>query len=386
MSMLEASVRANFGDFTCGTHRALIYALGGQVVIGELTPLLAVQWNRIRDDISQASVFVASSKCCELLGNLRCISMELHILRDDAEVWCGPITRLEYDWDICRVYAEDMLWVAKRRVLEVGYNQSYPNIGNVIDRMDWLLRTQCYGAYGDNWRMTAATTNHLHPLHHSGKEPGTTRVVNPYQVTIWEDFDKYAEDMGADYTVLGRDIYYWDNQLAWATLPPLTEEFISQFPRIVEYGNQLYNRAFVTNGRGYAGRADNPDPAMITSFGGPVDDLITNAEEGDDAKDPPAPEELKSWSETAAHIIDGMAPAPVAVVIPANTTLMPGAPWNIDSMLPGAWFQAEITQNLCRVVTEWQRINEVVVTESAPQGEVVQFTAASAPVHRVEPG
>src|SRR4051794_18965597 len=126
-------------QFTCGTHRALVYERGGINFIGELTPLTAVRWRRGRDDVSTAEVVVPTYECCDLLGDLRAVVMELHILREDVPVWQGPITRIEYEWDTVRVFAEDMLWVAKRRVLEVGYNQSYPNIGDVIERMYLLL-------------------------------------------------------------------------------------------------------------------------------------------------------------------------------------------------------------------------------------------------------
>jgi len=368
--------------FTCGTHRVFVWDRGHNTMLGELTPLLAVRWNRIRDDISHAEIVVATHECCELLGDLETVFMEIEITRLDVPVWNGVITRLEYEYSDVRLFAEDILWVAKRRVLEVGYNNSWPNIQQVLDMMHILLAQQCYGAWGDLWNMLG----NLHPIRNPAgfPEPRTTRVVNKFQVTIWEDFDKYAEDMGADYTVIGRDIFYWDNHLAWAVLPELDENHISQFPRIVEYGNSFATRAFVTNGRGWAGHAGNPDLTWADYGGGPVDFLITNAEEGEDANDPPTPEELESWQESAVHAIAASAPPPVSVVIPANTTLMPGAPWNVVDLIPGAWFPITVNR-LCRTVSEWQRLNEVLVTESAPNGETVQFSAISAPKTRIDP-
>jgi len=361
--------------FTCGTHRALVYARGGVDFLGELTPLTAVRWQRIRDEVSTAEVIVPTHECCELLGDLRTIAMELHILRNDVPVWQGPIVRLEYEWDTVRVFAEDILWVAKRTVLTVGYNQSYPNIGNAVMRMDWLLREQCFSLNGDPWN----TVPHLHPIDHPGG-PKTSRIINAFQMYVWEDFDKYGEDMGCDYCVVNRDVYYFDIHLAWANLPELDEQYMSQFPRIVEYGYQCYTRGFVTNGKGFAGMAQQPDWFQMYGW---IDLLISNTTEGTSPSQP-STGDLEQWGETAAANIVDSVPAPVQVVIPANTTLLPGAPWTVDELIPGSWFPITVTR-LCRQVTEWQRIHEVVVNESAPNGETVSFSAISAPSVRVEP-
>jgi hypothetical protein len=359
--------------FVCGTHRAFIYERGGIVPVGELTPLSAVRWQRIRDDVSAAEVTVPTTECCDLLGDLRTVLHELHIERNGVPVWEGPITRLEYQHDVVQVFAHDILWPTTRCVIAEGYDQSYPNIGNVIDRMEWLL-LHCYSRDGDPWNMIAT---HLHPVHHAdpADDPRTSRIVNAWQMYVWEDLDKYGEDYGADYTVVNRDIYWSDISLAWNVIPDLDESHLSQFPRIVEYGNQLATRGVVTNGHGYAG-VSPVDPVDGATYG-TIDLLTTNESDGDPSH-VPRPEELAQWTDTATRSINGRAPAPVAIVIPANTTLLPGAPWDIDDLFPGSWFIVTSTR-LCRTVSEYQRLNEVVVTESAPQGEQVQFTAVSAP-------
>lgn len=276
-----------------------------------------------------------------------------------------------------RVFAEDVLFVAKRTVLEMGYDQSYPNIGNGIDRMDWLMREQCFAKYGDPWRVV----EHLHPLHHAD-DPRSARVAFAFSMYVWEDFDKYAEDYGTDYTVIGRDIYYFDNHLAWAIIPPLDENYLSQMPRIVEYGYQLATRCTVTNGKGFAGSAVAPAPYTDVDQYGIVDLLISNVSENAADEAPPTAGDLEQWAATAAQNLEDRYPTPVSIVVPANTTLLPGAPWDLDIMIPGAWFIADVTRT-CRTVTEWQRLHEVVVTEAAPMGEMVQFTAVSAPSHMV---
>lgn len=360
--------------FSCGSHQAFVYAKGGYDVVGELTPLSSVRWERVRDDISTAQVSVPTTECCELLGEVRCILHELHIYRNGEPVWEGPITRIEYEHDQVQLFAEDVLWQAKRTVLDQGYDQTYPNITSVLTRMDWLLRDKCYALHGDPWNVVS----HLHPITHPG-DPRTSRVVNAYQFYVWEDFDKYAEDSGSDYTVVNRDVYYFDGHLAWSIIPPLDPSFLSQFPRIVEYGNELATQGFVTNGQGQAGSATN---AGVGEYGF-VDFLVSNVQEGTVA--PAAtPEEVANWAVTAAHNIDDRYPTPVAVIVPENTSLMPDSPWTMDMLVPGSWFEVAL-DHLCRSVTAWTRLQHVIVTEEAPNGETVQISCVTAPSHMVIP-
>src|SRR4029077_9554535 len=62
------------GALGCGTHRVFVYDRGGQVLRGEITPLVDVQWGRKRDDIGNALVTTNgfSRDCCDMLGDLCC--------------------------------------------------------------------------------------------------------------------------------------------------------------------------------------------------------------------------------------------------------------------------------------------------------------------------
>lgn len=377
--------------FTCANHQAMVYRRGGVTPFAELTPLTSVRWQRIRDDVSSAEVVVPTNQCCEIVSELRTVQFELHIYRGGVVVWQGPIVRLEYEWDVVRIFAEDVLWTTKRCVLTEGYNQAFPNIGKVIDRMEWLLH-HCYSRDGDPWNMISG--HHIHPIRGSD-DPNTSRQVNAYQLYVWDDLDKYAEDYGADYTVINRDVYFYDTQLKWKTLPDLSDAFLSQFPRIVEYGNQAATRGYVTNGQGYAGIA-TADDDILDAYGH-IDWLITNQNDGEEEPEPPDPDtppppapappsaaEIARWADTAKRNITERWPPPVGVVIPANTTLLPGAPWEVEDLIPGAWFRIDVTR-MCREVVELQRLHEVVVTEEAPEGEQVNFTAVTAPSSVVEP-
>ena len=170
----------------------------------------------------------------------------------------------------------------------------------------------------------------------------------------------------------------------------------------------MATRSIVTNSRGYAGISDL-QPGTYGEYG-IIDDLVTNGIDGsaqgerpkeaqeppegatepdlDDAQfaeaRPPTPEELAQWKETAIRNANSTAPPQEAVVIPANTTLLPGAPWSIEDLVPGAYFKVHTTR-LCRTVDEWQRLQEIIVEETPEAGVAVKFTAVSAPRNVVSP-
>lgn len=336
-------------QFTCGTHTAEVWVRGGQTFVGDLTPLTYCRWERVRDDISTAQVNLPPTECCELLGDLRSVYHELHVFRDGEPVWEGPITRIEYEHDEVRVYAEDILFVAKRKVLAVGYDNSYPNIGYVMNRIDWLLRDQCYALDGDPWKAVP----HLHLLSPFNTGPRTSRAVAAYEMYVWQDFDKYAEDHGSDYTVVNRDIYYWDHGLNFKPLPDLDEAHLSQFPRLVEYGNELYTRGFVSNAKGYAGVAVAPSPWPETYTY--IDSLTTNLDEDGDLSD-----KLREAQDAVAAAEKKLADAQaqLALYVAGEATIAANATYLraiADLTQAQVDLSAANVDNLQWLASEWQR-------------------------------
>lgn len=363
-------------SFRCGRHRAFVYERGGVNLIAELTPLTYVNWRRTRDDVSSSQATIGTGECCSTLGLLETCSMELHVTRDDEKVWEGPIVRLEYQQEHVDVFASDILWVASRTALDEGYSHAYPNIGMALERMDWLMRQKTFAKYGDPWKVLP----HLHKIL-GPDDPKTAKSVQPWSMTTWEDFDNYAEDGGTDYTVVNRDIYYFDLQLAWATLSPLDQSMISEFPRVVEYGNEFASRYFQTNTQGYAGMAEAPG-AIIDHYG--YLDALSSSWTNATTEGAPTAEELAQMAQTARKELQSHYPPPVSVAIPSGSTLMPNCPWNIADMVPGAWFDITV-EGLCREVSSTHRLHEVNVTESAPAGETFTITTIDAPAVRIEP-
>jgi hypothetical protein len=368
------------GEVGCGIHTAMAVARTpiGFKNLGELLPLMLVRWHRIRDNISSAEIIVSTDQCCDLLGDLRSILHEVHIYRNGEPVWEGPITRIEYEQESVHIFADDVLWASTRAVIEKGYDYLYPKVGYVLDTMDSLM-LDCYARGGDPWHMLPT---HLHPLR-TANEPKHHQVVNDWQMYTWEAFDKFAEDNGTDYTVVNRDVYYWDLNVAWKVLPPLDERWISELPRLVEYGNSLATRGIVTNGRGFAGVDDAGMPTTGPKGYGLIDDLTVNSQETD-TQETPSNEELLGWQETALKNIGDRWPTPLGIVVPDNTMLLPSSPWKIRDLIPGAWFEVSVTR-LCRQATGWERLQELTVEELPERGETIKFTSITAPKTMIVP-
>jgi hypothetical protein len=359
----------------CGHHRAFIVKRGGVDVIGEVTPLLQTRWERRRDDISQASVIIgADGDCCEWLGEVRTVKHELHLYRDEVKVWEGVITRLEYRSDVVEVYAQDILWVAKNTALEEGYSNAFPNVGTCGHRMGWLLNEQTYAKYGDPWNMT----NRLHRIVGS-EEPKTSKVVRAFTGTTFDDFDKFAEDSGMDYTVIGRDVYWWETHLKVWTLPPLLPEYLEAEPAIVEYGNEFATRVFVTNGNGATSMAQHP-PEVLAEWG--YVDTVNSTWNEADGNETPTDEELAAWYEQAKAYLGQTPEPPAQVRVTQNTGLSQDAPYDINDLRPGSWLIASVT-SLCRQLESWHKLDSVNVSEENGK-EVVAITTITAPAKGVD--
>jgi hypothetical protein len=200
------------GVLGCGSHSIEIRERGGSpasITLDLTEAKISVQWERVRDDISQASIKVnARAGCCAELGTLQTGFHELHLFRDGKKVWEGIITRLEYETDTVDIFASDILWVAKNTVLPSGYDYSYKTAtqsGPIAcgTHMMKVLKDWTYAPLGDKWNAVAGLTRWIGP-----KEPKTSKAAHKWSMTTWEDFDKFAEDHGMDYTVFLRCLLY----------------------------------------------------------------------------------------------------------------------------------------------------------------------------------
>jgi hypothetical protein len=237
--------------------------------------------------------------------------------------------------------------------------------------MNWLLKDMTYAKDGDKWNVL----NSIRWVQ-GGDEPQSTRVVNAWSCTTWDDFDSYAEDGGMDYTVVNRTIYFWDTHLRWKQLAPLYDYYLTDEPAIVEYGNEFQTRAIVTDGNGYNGQYTTTDKAIISKYGY-VDTVHSAYAEGQSTSGKPTAADIKAWTQQAKTIVEANPKPPIRVRVSENSGLLPEAPYDINDLIPGAWVQVIVTR-LVKQVNEWHKLDSVTVTEENGK-EVVQISTVSAP-------
>lgn len=359
----------------CGSNVGHVYERGGTTLVGELTGVTSLTYRRVRDDVSTATWTMQTEQCCALLSRIGTIRNELHVHRDASRVWRGVITRIEWGRDESIVHAQDMLWPTSRMALQVGLDFRYPNIGTV-GREARAMLLEGYAREGDPWHMTSNVHWMLGP-----DEPRTSLVIPAYSATLWDVLDRWAENGGLDYTVVDDHVYVFDTNLAWLTNPVLGPEDLGGWPDVVEYGNEAFTRALTTNNSGQVGIATAPE--WYWQYG--ILDSVSNDKAEADGE-APVPEEVVVWEEISKGFLEGSAPPPVRVRIPEGTALLPSAPWSFDMLVPGAWFEMDMTGlGMCRDVRDMHKIDSVTVTETVDQGEVITMTAGEAPGRMVLP-
>lgn len=361
-------------SLSCEKHTVYVVDRGGMDVIALLEPVGLVSWTRIRDDISEATVWIPSPgpECCKALGDLRTGRHEIAIYRGEKRVWEGPITRLTYRSDRVEIHARDVMHYASRTIARAAYNNAHPNVTTVTERAYNLLRNEMVRKerltppinvlpYVDV-RTTDATAR-------------TSRSTKEYQSTVWEDIDSMAARAGLDYTVIGRRIILWSVNDPLGQTSTMTEQDFLSDVIITEYGMELCTYSAVTNGDGVWG-AVGVGPVgseSIDPYYGEWELLHTAYDENSTPTtvgEPPTTTELRSQ---AQRNMSGRNPAPAIVRVPDNSSINPMTTvLDIDDLCPGVWIPVRSTST-CRQVLQVQKLDRVAVEES-PDGEKISVT------------
>lgn len=399
-------VQVAAGPLGCGDNRVLVAERGGQRIIGEITPIASVQWTRVRDDISTCIVSSVEfgDDCGELLGSLRSWQHELVVYRDGERVWEGPITRVAYYTGRVEIEAKDPMIYLYRRVMRVGYNDTYLKVHGVIVNREGrsvvdraTLITQNALGYDDPnilqylTRMDAADDAH------------EARTIAAYQKTAWEEIDDLAATAGLDYTVVGRRIIYNDVHNPIGKLPVMRAGDFSENPIVTEYGMSMANVFIVSSNEGQWGAAypaieDTPafeededgTPDYEKPLYYPFVEQLASAygESADDPKKTVTADKKVSLavklSRQAVRHIANRWPAPVRVRVPDNALLVPDLQLGINQLVPGVWIPVQATGTL-REVTQWQKLDSVTVTQTGETPETIAVILSPAPLATEDP-
>lgn len=359
----------------CQNHTAMLYDRGGRSPIGSLGPLTRVRWGRIRDDISSATVYVASagSDCSQTLGMAEAGRAELVIFRGDERVWEGPVTRIAYQGNSVEIEARDVLHYVYRTIMRSEYNNAYPNHGSVLKRMERILKAEL--ARKEALDPPINVLPYMKIIERSD-DAGTTAHTLKYEYTVFEHLDNMAARGGLDYVTVGRSLLLYDVHNPIGQTPPLTKDDFLGDVVITSYGMELATYAAITDGQGRYAAVGGTDP-----YYGLIEILDTAFEEDagdeDEPSEPPSLAEMRSQAE---RILGGRNPTPTNVRVPDGSTLNPNGAVSIADLVPGVWMplRADLPG---RRLLQMQKLDKVDVEEEGDTGESIRVTLSPAPGH-----
>lgn len=350
----------------CAGHTAYLFDRGGVTRIGELGPLISVQWGRIRDDISAAQVVMKNPDCAEIAAQVEPGRHELVIYRGSARVWEGPITLATYERATTTIQAKDVVHYLERLIMKKAYNNAYPNVVSTVQRAVNIISGELPRREAEDPPVNVLP--YLHALHQSD-DARTSRNTLAYQKTVFDDLDDMAAKSGIDYVAIGRSIWVFDTHTLLGRTATLTEADIAGDIIVSSYGMDLATFAAVTGADGSYGIYGGQDP-----YYGWVEVLASAYDENEDSEaDAPSQSELNSQ---AKRNLSGRNPTPVTVRVPDGSTLAPTSPIGIEDLVPGVEVPLLATMT-GRTFSQTQKLDKVDVVEDS-DGEQIQITLSPA--------
>lgn len=354
----------------CGTHRVEIYRRGGTERVGEIRNPNKVEWNRLRDDMSDATIEVTdfSPDCGEMLRDLQSWAYEIVLFRDNGfskeRVWEGPITLLTYEKGKVTINAKDVVAYLYRRIIKQAFNDTgnSPTAGRkVTERAAAIIQNA----------MAPDDPNVLQYLTVLLRDDDAKqyRALPEYSRTAYEEVDDMASNAGLDYTAVGRSIIVWGTKHRIGTLPEFTDANLGASSIVSEYGMSMANRYAVSDGNGVWGEADRLDENGEDPTYGLVEVLSSTwASDSDEESGTYTEAGLEkvraSFAQSAERSISDKYPPPVVVRVPDNTRLQPDTPITIQHLVPGVVIPLRSDSTLRRVIAS-QKLDSVKVVETA---------------------
>lgn len=358
---------------SCEKHSCFIYDRGGKRQIGVIEPLTRVKWERIRDDISVATVYAkaVSADCGRALGLLEAGRAELVIFRGKIRVWEGPIIRISYQAQDVEIEAHDVVYYLTRTIMWNEYDNRYPNQAFVLDRLKRVFEAEL--SRKEALDPPVNILSNVNYIYATGEavEASTAAHTLPYELTVFDHLDNYAARGGIDYVAVGRSILLFDvHQRIGQTATVTADDFIGD-PVITQYGADLASRVVMTDGKGHWGSAGGIDP-----YYGEWEVLHQAYDENAilAGSAPPTTAEMESQAER--KYAEGKTP-PLVVRIPDGTRLNPNGVLTIEDLVPGVWIPLTATVP-GRTLSQMQKLDNMKVEETAGKGEVITVTFSAA--------
>lgn len=334
----------------CATdYNVLVTTKTGRTNLGELSHS-QIQWGRVQDDTSQATITVPTSgsqECCDLLSRMRAWGCELHLYRDGDEVWSGPLVTGTYASASAVLVARDILaWSDKRG------NRTAVDYSTEADDLAEIGRAALLAGF------PLDDANFLRYL--VVRETGISgqrsyAAMGQYVGDILRDL----AGSGLDVTVLGRSIIL-SGEGSLGTTAPLTESHFLVELQVVEDGLSAATNATVI-GQGVVGTGGTAGPY------GQLDYIVSES----GILDQPS-------ADAAAALLAAEGwPTPLYITVPDGARLAPDAPVTISDLVPGVYIPTTV-DNTCRPVSTTMRLTKLDVMHTSDAGESVAITTVPA--------
>lgn len=336
----------------CASHSYTITDRDGGLVNASGT-LTDVEYTRLLNDASTATVTVGVSgpDCCAELGNVRSWRHQLNIYRNDAFMWSGYITNVDWDRDKVVVDATDLVGLLDRRVPHQDFTFTDTDITEIARR---LVED---GLAPDDPGHTVTI------IGEAGVDGGRTYAENIGQTA---DHLRDLADTGLDFTAVGNNLVILPDDFC-DVVGRLADEDFPAGLTVSEDGASLATRYIV---------AGSDDSGAVGVAGG------TNAYYGLLEVYAEQTSITDQTSATAAATAALKAALSVPVFMETNNiTLSPTANVEVVSLVPG-WCVTVTSDATCRTVTQTLKITGLKVSEDGGSGDtpgqeqiILQLTA-----------
>jgi hypothetical protein len=263
-----------YGGQCVEKHTAFIFDRGGTRRVGPLLDISSIRWERARDNVSEASVWIEGDACDEqapFLGSIRVHRHELVIFRGNERVFEGPIHRIGSFPSRMEIVAKDVSEYLFHTPLSRIWDNSSTGTGTVpvTTRMEEIIEYELTTdreqiPVNGTLPITVTAWENLDPpinvlpylvAHHFPNEAETAAKTVAFEMTVGDHLANYAHYGGVDWVTVGRAIHMWDVSRSLGRLQQFTQADLDSDVVVSEYGADHSQSAYVIGSDGVYGGA-----------------------------------------------------------------------------------------------------------------------------------
>jgi hypothetical protein len=321
-------------------------------------------WGRVLDDVSRATVTLPAD-CCGKLADVRSWHNELHIFRNGAEVWSGPVvTQPNCRSGITLVAYDFLAWLGVRVIRQARCYD--PDCGGAAEDPVQIAHRLVADALSplDGVPTDPCLMKNLLVIPGGQPQEREYKLRSAYVLAALKDLARG----GLDFTAVGRSIILMPEGHSLGTTALLTCDAFADDVCVTEDGLAAATRAIVT------GKANDGTTVVSGAAGGvdPFFGLIEVLHNDDSIRT------AMGASRQAAGLVAGANPPPLLVQPPQGSSLTPEAPVCLEELVPGVEVPV-VLDCTCRDAMQTMRLAKLDVTVDAAGEKVSPLLVPTRP-------